>query len=185
MVGNCNALRVRDETGSEFANGSYWKNLKAPSVSEVSAQRAIARGAVLLDAEVWDLAANSLCGSSNDVAALSDSSMVVNYVHSTCKTALGIDIDAAVLTDYISPMCIGMGSSSVFLAQTVMRSRIMDELVGKSLAGMLSIYVHAQEWCKTETLRNLPSMRAVDASESATAHVELAKLKASVLAALV
>jgi hypothetical protein len=100
------------------------------------------------DAE-WDRCARDLTNTlPYDAAAMLDPISVddvVSYIREVCVHASCVDINENILRDHISPLCMHI-QPSVFLAKTLLRCIVLDEVVGTTVANAVRRYAYENDW---------------------------------------
>ena len=69
---------------------------------------------------------------------------VVSYIREVCVHASCADINENILRDHISPLCMHI-QPSVFLAKTLLRCIVLDEVVGTTVANAVRRYAYEND----------------------------------------
>ena len=104
-----------------------------------------------LTGEQWNQAAaiiaHALPDGQDDLQNLSSTAECAELVTEYCACAFGVALDAKLVEELIGPLCIqGIAEPSAFLAKTLARCDVMEEVLGKRLCVHLRQFMHESAW---------------------------------------
>lgn len=133
--------------------------------------------------EDWAVVGRTIYGgihgaSCADEMAATSTDDVADFIVFFCTSALNVHVNVQSVIDIISPLCTSVLEPSVFLAKTIMRGYMMDELLGATCAIELRRYIHCDQFgvpylTSPVILKNLVDELVETRSKLAKARTEL------------
>ena len=106
---------------------------------------------------------------------------VVHHIDDVCASHLGVAVDLDLLRDLVGPVCIFLGVASPFVANTILRSELMVEIVGETLSRQLIKALHAEQFGAQPVHSTIGDTAQLLLTELVQTRQELSRLKVAAL----